>query len=50
MRTERPDANQLKNRLVLPCRFRASFRYIPVSFVDDDTIIGPDMLAVGGVG
>ena len=50
MRTERQDANQLKNRLVLPCRFPASFRYIPVSFVDDDTIIGPDLLAVGGVG
>ena len=37
MRTERQDANQLKNRLVLPCRFPASFRYIPVSFIDDDT-------------
>ena len=47
MRRERITANDLKRRLAIPQTFPITFEYMPVSFVDDDVILGPDMLAIG---
>ncbi len=49
MRRERKTANDFTGRLAIPCEFPIAFAYVPVSFVDDDVILGPDMLAAGGM-
>lgn len=47
MRRDYRTANDYKQRLAFPSVFPDTFRYVPVSFVEDDTILGPDMLAIG---
>ena len=47
MRRQRQMANDLKRRLAIPQTFPSTFAYVPVSFVDDDVILGPDMMAIG---
>ena len=46
-RRERRSANDVKRRIAIPSVFPITFAYVPVSFVDDDVVLGPDMLAVG---
>ena len=47
MRRERKTANDYTHRLAIPGVFPSTFAYVPASFVDDDVILGPDMLAIG---
>ncbi len=47
MRRERKTANDYVQRLAIPSVFPSTFAYVPASFVDDDVILGPDMLAIG---
>ena len=48
MRRQRKTANELTRRIAIPQTFPITFEYVPVSFVDDDVILGPDMMAIGG--
>ena len=41
------NANELTRRLVIPSAFPITVAYVPVSFVADDVVLGPDMLAMG---
>lgn len=47
MRRERKTANDYTHRLAIPGVFPSTFAYVPASFVDDDVLLGPDMLAIG---
>ena len=47
MRRQRETANELTRRIAIPQTFPITFAYVPVSFVDDDVILGPDMMAIG---
>ena len=38
---------RLTRRLAIPGEFPITFAYVPVSFVDDDVILGDTMLAIG---
>ena len=46
-RRERRTANDMTRRIAIPQVFPITFAYVPAAFVEDDAVLGPDMLAIG---
>ena len=46
-RRERRTANDMTRRIAIPQVFPITFAYVPAAFVEDDAVLGPDVLAIG---